>query len=99
MNNYPPPQTPEYSGERKSMILAVVLVLFLGTFGIHNFYLGYIKKGVAQLVLCLVGWATTFILIGYIPLAVLCVWIFIEFIQLLVNKDYRDGNGVPLNRS
>lgn len=99
MTNYPPPQTPEYSGERKSMILAVVLVLFLGTFGIHNFYLGYIKKGVAQLVLCLVGWATTFILIGYIPLAVLCVWIFIEFIQLLVNKDYRDGNGVPLNRS
>ena len=99
MNNYPPPQTPEYSGERKSMILAVVLVLFLGTLGIHNFYLGYIKKGVAQLVLCLVGWATTFILIGYIPLAVLYVWIFIEFIQLLVNKDYRDGNGVPLNRS
>lgn len=81
------------------MVLAVVLVLFLGTLGIHNFYLGYMKKGVAQLVLCLVGWSTTFILIGYIPLAILYVWIIIEFIQLLINKDYRDGNGVPLKRS
>lgn len=99
MTNYPPPQIPEYSAERKSMILAVVLVLFLGTFGIHNFYLGYMKKGVAQLILCLVGWLTTFLIIGYIPLAILYVWIFIEFIQLLINKDYRDGNGVILKRS
>lgn len=88
------------------MILAVVLVLFLGALGIHNFYLGYInyhhlrtltcakrwgfpggywiKKGVAQLILSLVGWATTFIVIGYLPLAIVYIWIFIEFIQLLI---------------
>lgn len=37
----------------KSKIAAGVLGLFLGMFGVHNFYLGYTKKAVIQLVLTL----------------------------------------------
>lgn len=34
----------------KSKIAAGLLGIFLGVFGVHNFYLGYIKKAVIQLV-------------------------------------------------
>lgn len=33
----------------KSKVAAGLLGIFLGYFGVHNFYLGYIKKGVIQL--------------------------------------------------
>ena len=32
----------------KSKLLAIFLALFLGTMGIHRFYLGYIKIGIVQ---------------------------------------------------
>ena len=34
--------------ERKSKLAAGLLGIFLGSFGVHNFYLGYIAKGVIQ---------------------------------------------------
>ncbi len=37
----------------KSKVAAGLFALFLGTLGVHNFYLGYTKKAVVQLVLSL----------------------------------------------
>ena len=37
----------------KSKVCAGLLGIFLGTYGVHNFYLGYTKKAVIQLVLSL----------------------------------------------
>ncbi len=37
----------------KSKIVAGLLAIFLGSYGVHNFYLGYIKKAVIQLALVL----------------------------------------------
>ncbi len=37
----------------RSRTVALLLSLFLGSFGIHNFYLGYTKRGILQLVFCL----------------------------------------------
>lgn len=64
--------------EEKSMGLAYVLLIFLGMLGIHRFYLGRIGTGVTQLLLCLVGWTTAWILIGFIPLGILWIWLFID---------------------
>jgi len=42
-------QMPPYPGVGKSRTAYVLLAVFLGELGIHNFYAGYTGKGVAQL--------------------------------------------------
>lgn len=37
----------------KSRMVYILLAIFLGSLGIHNFYAGYIKKAVMQLILTL----------------------------------------------
>ncbi|RRD30934.1 NINE protein [Actinomyces bowdenii] len=39
----------------KSKVIVLLLALFLGTLGIHNFYLGHTGKGVAQLLISLLS--------------------------------------------
>ena len=47
------------SRPRKSRLAAGLLAIFLGTLGVHNFYLGYTNRGLAQLLLTIVGsWFT-----------------------------------------
>jgi TM2 domain-containing membrane protein YozV len=41
-------QTPQGYVTRKSRVAFVVLAIFFGAFGVHNFYAGYIKKAVIQ---------------------------------------------------
>ena len=50
----------------KSKIVAGLLGILLGTFGVHNFYLGYTKKAVLQVALCWGGWigAIIFYILG-----------------------------------
>lgn len=87
-----PYQTYPMSG--KSKIAAGLLGLFLGSFGVHNFYLGNTGKAVAQLLLTLVGWI---IVIG--PF-VAGVWGLIEGIMILCSQYgspwHRDANGYEL---
>ena len=66
----------------KSKIVAGLLGIFLGGLGIHNFYLGYIGKGIAQIFLSCLG-------IGQI-------WGLIEGILILCGTINTDANGVPL---
>lgn len=75
-------------GAPKQWIVAVLLAFFLGTLGIHNFYLGYTTKGIIQLVLTLT----------FIGLIVSGIWAFIDFIMLLMRAgDYAtDAQGQPL---
>jgi TM2 domain-containing membrane protein YozV len=37
----------------KTRVVFVLLGIFLGVFGVHNFYAGYVKKGTIQLCLSL----------------------------------------------
>lgn len=70
------------SGQRRisrNGIIYILLAWFLGTIGIHNFYAGYVKKGLVQLILTLTAW-----LFLYIPLLITAVWAFVEL--LVVNK-------------
>ena len=50
---YPPAQLVDYYRQQqpKTRVLFVLLGIFLGIFGVHNFYAGYVKKGTIQLCL------------------------------------------------
>jgi TM2 domain-containing membrane protein YozV len=75
----------------KSKLAAGLLGIFLGSLGIHNFYLGYTKKAVIQLVISIVG----SFLFGIGPIA-MEIWGIIEGIQILTGKINTDANGKPL---
>lgn len=62
----------------RSVLLAYILWFFLGQLGIHRFYTGRIGSGIAQLVLSVVGWATTWLLFGWGLLIILWIWLFID---------------------
>lgn len=51
----PPEDRFEQKHSSKSRITAGLLAIFLGSFGIHSFYLGDIKKGIIHLVLSMTG--------------------------------------------
>lgn len=70
-------------GERKSKLTAGLLGIFLGGLGIHNFYLGYTGKGIAQICLSFCFGAGA-------------IWGFIEGILILTGNINKDAKGVPL---
>jgi len=76
----------------KSKLVAGILGILLGCFGVHRFYLGYVGIGIAQvlvtviggIITCGLGWAA-----GW-------VWGFIEGILILVGSFNKDAQGRPL---
>ena len=84
---------PVVAYQAKSKIAAGLFGIFLGTFGVHNFYLGYTKKAVTQLVLTIVGMLFSCIGIGAILVFAIEVWGLIEGIMILCGKINVDGNG------
>ena len=78
------------AGEAKSKMVAGLLAIFLGSLGIHNFYLGNTGKAVAQLLITLLG---SCIVIG--P-AISGIWALIEGIMILTGSIKTDAKGIPL---
>lgn len=78
------------SGEPKSKMVAGLLGIFLGTFGVHNFYLGFTKKALIQLLVSLLTCG-----IGAVAME---IWGIIEGIFYLTGKEgyTADANGTPL---
>lgn len=68
----------------KNQIVALLLCFFLGMLGVHSFYLGNKTKGLIQLGMFLVGWLTLFMGIGVFILSALGIWVFIDFIRLII---------------
>lgn len=69
---------------QKSRTAYILLGIFLGGLGIHNFYAGYSGKGIAQLLISiLIGWLI-------IPLIAVWIWVIVEICT--VNAD---AQGVP----
>jgi TM2 domain-containing membrane protein YozV len=69
----------------KSRVTYILLALFLGGLGIHNFYAGYTGKGVAQLLMNLFLFWTIIV-----PLAI-GIWVIVEAITVET-----DANGYRL---
>ena len=65
----------------KSKLVAGLLALFVGHFGIHNFYLGHTGKGILQLLLCFTGISS--------------IWALIEAIMIFTGS-ITDSDGNPL---
>lgn len=96
--SYGQPAAPAYDPNnayaQKSKLAAGLLGIFLGCFGVHNFYLGNTGKAVAQLLLTVIGWI---LIIG--P-AVAGIWGLVEGILILCShygsQWHRDAQGVEL---
>ena len=71
------------AGEQKSKMTAGLLGIFLGGLGIHNFYLGYTGKGIAQICLSLC-------------FGIGAIWGLIEGIMILTGSINKDAKGIPL---
>ena len=71
------------AADAKSKLIAGLLGIFLGGLGVHNFYLGYTGKGVAQLLLSLC-------------FGIGAIWGLVEGIMILCGKINVDANGNPL---
>lgn len=80
------------SYEPKSKLTAGLLGLFLGSLGVHNFYLGYNGKAIAQLLITIIGGVIT---CGFSCIAT-SIWGIVEGILILTGSISTDGNGVPL---
>ena len=75
---------PAGAQEGKSKMAAGLLGLFLGAWGIHNFYLGNTGRGIAQIIVTLV------------TCGVGGLWGFIEGILILTGSINTDAEGKPL---
>ena len=80
--------TTSSNGEGKSKIAAGLLGIFLGCFGVHNFYLGYTGKAVAQLLIT--------VLTCFILSPVSAIWGLIEGILILTGSISTDAEGNEL---
>ncbi len=79
--------------EAKSKVVAGLLGIFLGAFGIHRFYLGYTVIAVIQLVLSIVLGIFT----CGIATAAVSIWGLVEGILILCGSVITtDANGQPL---
>lgn len=76
--------TSSYQTGAKSKMVAGLLGVFLGAWGIHNFYLGYSGKAILQIVLTIV------------TCGVAGIWGFIEGILILCGNINTDANGNTL---
>lgn len=73
------------NGNAKSKIAAGLLGIFLGYFGVHNFYLGYTGKAVGQLLLT--------VLSCFILSFISAIWGLIEGILILTGSINVDAEG------
>ena len=72
----------------KSKMAAGLLGILLGGFGVHNFYLGYTGKAIAQLLISLLSCGILAFISG--------IWGLVEGIMILTGSINTDANGNPL---
>lgn len=73
---------------QKSKMAAGLFGIFLGAFGVHNFYLGYTGKAIAQLLITVLSCFTLSIVSE--------IWGLIEGILILTGSINTDADGNPL---
>lgn len=69
----------------KSRVASGLLAIFLGYLGIHNFYLGYTGKAVAQLLIT--------VLSCFMLSPISAIWALIEGVMIFTDKSYVDAEG------
>lgn len=95
---YPRAQAPApgaASTDPNRWLIAMLLAFFIGPFGVHRFYMGYTTIGVVMLTFELIGLATACIAVGFVILAVIHIWAFVEFVLICCNS-IPMADGTPL---
>lgn len=69
----------------KSKLAAGLLGIFLGSIGVHNFYLGFTGKAVAQLLITVLSCGALSVVSG--------IWGLIEGIMILAGNNNKDAKG------
>lgn len=73
----------------KSGLITLLLCLFLGNLGIHNFYVGRTGPAVTQLLCFTIGWFL------FVPPFISMIWVFVELI-LIICGEFKDAKGNKL---
>jgi TM2 domain-containing membrane protein YozV len=77
--------------QAKDTTIAYVLWFFLGSLGVHKFYLRKPAQGAIYLALGLVGWFTVWVLVGFVFLIPL--WILLLVDLFTIPAQVREANG------
>lgn len=85
-----------YDANKKSLLIAYLLWWFLGAFGVHRFYLGRVASGIFMLLLSVVSGVLTLVLVGYLGLALIAAWWFVD--AFLIPGMVRGHNMGLINR-
>lgn len=73
---------------QKSKLVAILLALFLGGLGAHNFYVGNTIQGFSQLAMTVLGLLTLLFLVGEFLLLIVGVWVIVDVVLLATNGGY-----------
>lgn len=85
------------NGKSKNKITAGLLGIFLGAFGVHNFYLGYKNKAIIQVTVSAVGILLTCCTgLTWLAAVGMEIWGFVEGILILTGQIDTDSDGNPL---
>ncbi|HFR3403288.1 TPA: TM2 domain-containing protein [Streptococcus suis] len=69
--------------EMRQPLVALILAIFFGEFGVDRFYVGNKELGFAKLIAFAVSFVTLFILIGFLLFFGLYLWKFIDFFLIM----------------
>lgn len=79
----------ENSAVGKSRILAGITAVVFGYLGVHNFYLGFNSKGIAQLLITLLSFGNLYFISA--------IWALYDAFMLFTRKINTDAYGNPLS--
>lgn len=79
----------------RSKAVAAIIALLFGSFGIHRFYLGYSREGMAMLVLSIAGIVLFLFACPLLYLGV-SIWALVDFVKILSDA-MPDADGYPLS--
>lgn len=80
-----------YDANKKSVGVAYLLWFFFGYFGGHRFYLQRTGSAVVMLLIFLISIPLTFVLIGYIGIAIVAIWYVVDaFLIPGITRDYNN---------
>ena len=84
-----PTVPPQPVKSAKSKLVAGLLAILIGTFGVHNFYLGFNGKAIAQLLIT--------VLTCGLGAPISAIWSMIEGILILMGTNDTDADGNKLS--
>ena len=80
-----------YDANKKSVAVAYLLLLVVGFFGAHRFYLGRKGSAIAMLVLAIASLVLSLVIVGLFGIVALYVWIFVDlFLVPGIAREYNN---------